>query len=72
MRVRSLLLLFLAVACQRQPELPKLFTVPDAKLVDERGARVDLASMKGRVTVYDFIFTNCTGSCRSWPTTCAR
>ncbi|HEX8173129.1 MAG TPA: SCO family protein [Thermoanaerobaculia bacterium] len=63
MRIRSLVLALLVAACQQQPELPKLFTVPDAKLVDERGARVELDSLKGRVTVYDFIFTSCTGSC---------
>jgi protein SCO1/2 len=44
-------------------DLPKLFPVPDAKLVDETGKPVSLASMKGSVTVYDFIFTSCTGTC---------
>jgi protein SCO1 len=69
MRARSLLLLLLLpllsifVACQPKPELPKLFPVPDAKLVDETGRPVQLASMKGKVTVYDFIFTSCTGTC---------
>ena len=64
MRVRSLpLLLLLAVACHQQSDLPKLFPVPDAKLVDERGKAVSLASMKGNVTVYDFIFTTCQGTC---------
>lgn len=56
----SLLLLF---ACQPKLDLPKLFPVPDAKLVDETGKAVSLGSMKGSVTVYDFIFTNCTGTC---------
>jgi protein SCO1/2 len=37
--------------------------VPDTQLVDETGKPVNLASMKGSVTVYDFIFTNCTGTC---------
>jgi len=66
MRARNLLplLLLLTVsACQPKPELPKLFAVPDAKLIDEMGRPVNLASMKGNVTVYDFIFTHCTGTC---------
>ncbi|MEA2488232.1 MAG: hypothetical protein QOH21_24 [Acidobacteriota bacterium] len=56
-------LLLAVVACTRPPELPKLFPVPDAQLVDETGRSVQLSSMKGHVTVYDFIFTTCTGSC---------
>lgn len=64
MRARNLaVFLFLFVACQPQPELPHLFPVPDAKLVDEGGRAVSLAAMKGHVTVYDFIFTNCSGTC---------
>lgn len=58
-----LLLLFVLVACTPKPDLPKLFEVPDTRLVDETGKPVNLASMKGSVTVYDFIFTNCTGTC---------
>lgn len=57
-----LLALFLA-SCRNQPELPRLFPVPDAKLVDESGRPVSLASMKDKVTVYNFIFTSCTGTC---------
>jgi protein SCO1/2 len=64
MPARKLLLLLLAVfACAPKPELPRLFPVPDTQLVDETGKPVNLASMKGSVTVYDFIFTNCTGTC---------
>jgi protein SCO1 len=64
MSARSLpVLLLLALACQPLPELPLLFEVPDARLIDETGADVQLASMKEHVTVYDFIFTNCTGIC---------
>jgi protein SCO1/2 len=64
MPARSLaLLLLFAVACQPAIDLPKLFPVPATKLVDERGRTVDLASMKGSVAVYDFIFTNCRGTC---------
>lgn len=65
MPARSLpLLLALALlACQPKLDLPSLFPVPDTKLVDETGRSVGLSEMKGSVTVYDFIFTSCTGIC---------
>lgn len=64
MRRSAFLLLFLSVAaCAPKPELPALFPVPDAQLVDESGQPVSLASMKGKVVVYDFIFTSCTATC---------
>jgi protein SCO1 len=65
MPARSLLvlLLFFLFACKPAPDLPKLFEVPPAQLVDETGKPLNLASMKGSVTVYDFIFTSCTGTC---------
>lgn len=65
MAVRKVLLVlaFAALSCKPQPELPKLFPVPDASLIDENARPVNLASMKGSVTVYDFIFTHCTGTC---------
>ena len=63
MRARSLLLLLAFLACAPKPELPKLFPLPETKLVDETGRSVSLGSMKGSVTVYDFIFTNCAGTC---------
>jgi cytochrome oxidase Cu insertion factor (SCO1/SenC/PrrC family) len=63
MRARSLLLLLVVAACAPKPEIPKLYPVPDAKLVDETGKSVYLSSMRGNVTVYDFIFTNCQGTC---------
>jgi protein SCO1/2 len=53
----------LAAACRHESELPKLFPVPNAKLVTQTGAPVQLDAMKGSVTVYDFIFTNCAGTC---------
>jgi protein SCO1/2 len=37
--------------------------VPDTRLVSDAGKAVNLAEMKGYITVYDFIFTNCAGSC---------
>ncbi|HYK00825.1 MAG TPA: SCO family protein [Thermoanaerobaculia bacterium] len=63
MRARNLLLLALLVACRPVPELPQLFPVPDAKLVDETGRAFALSSLHGNVTVYNFIFTSCTGIC---------
>ena len=56
-------MVLLAVSCSHQSDLPKLFPVPNAKLVGETGQPVQLASMSGNVTVYDFIFTNCAGTC---------
>jgi len=64
MRARSILALaLLLAACQPKPDLPQLFPVPNASLVDETGRRVQLDAMKGSVTVYNFIFTHCTGTC---------
>jgi cytochrome oxidase Cu insertion factor (SCO1/SenC/PrrC family) len=63
---RAVLVLGLAVlfiACRHESDLPKLFAVPDAKLVNENGRRVSLGENKGYVTVYDFIYTNCAGTC---------
>jgi protein SCO1/2 len=63
---RSALLLLIAFAilsCKPKPELPQLFAVPNAQLVDETGRPLQLDSMKGSVTVYNFIFTHCTGIC---------
>ncbi len=66
-RGRALVFAFAAVllaSCtSHESTLPKLFPVPDAALVDENGKAVNLAQLKGYVTVYDFIFTNCAGTC---------
>jgi len=59
----SALLLVFAMACAKPLDLPKLFPVPNASLVNERGEAVSLDGMKGNVTVYNFIFTHCTGTC---------
>ena len=53
----------LAAACTHESDLPKLFPVPNAALVDETGKAVRLDANRGYVTVYDFIFTNCAGTC---------
>ena len=53
----------LATTCSHQSDLPKLFHVPNATLVSDANKPTQLDSMKGNVTVYDFIFTNCAGTC---------
>ena len=62
-RRAALLLLLFAAACRQHPDLPELYPVPNASLVNEAGKPVNLASMKGNVAVYDFIFTSCRGTC---------
>jgi protein SCO1 len=65
MRARRLAVvaLLLLAACRQQLDLPQMFPVPNASLVDETGKRVQLDAMKGNVTIYNFIFTSCTGVC---------
>lgn len=63
MRKLVLLLALSVFGCHRQSDLPRLFVVPDAALTRENGKPLRLAEMKGYVTVYDFIFTNCAGTC---------
>ncbi|HEX6179013.1 MAG TPA: SCO family protein [Thermoanaerobaculia bacterium] len=61
--LKVVVLLIALAACQHKSDLPELFPVPNASLVDENNRPVQLDSMKGTVTVYDFIFTNCSGIC---------
>ena len=61
--ITLLIALLLVGSCRHEPALPKLFPVPDAALISETGKRVRLSELKGYVTVYDFIFTNCAGTC---------
>ncbi len=49
--------------CHHRSKLPALFPVPDTALVNELGKPVRLSAMNGSVTVYNFIFTNCAGTC---------
>ncbi len=51
------------LSCRHESDLPKLFPVPDAKLVNENAQPVTLGANRGFVTVYDFIFTNCAATC---------
>jgi len=58
-----LALALLAAACSHESDLPRLFPVPNTALVDENAKPVRLDANRGYVTVYDFIFTNCSGTC---------
>jgi len=53
----------LMASCSHQSDLPKLFPVPNATLVSEANKPLQLEVMKGHVAVYDFMFTNCAGTC---------
>lgn len=55
--------MLVTAACRHESDLPKLFPVPAATLTDETGKPFSLASTKGSVTVYNFIFTKCAGTC---------
>ncbi|HEY4640352.1 MAG TPA: SCO family protein [Thermoanaerobaculia bacterium] len=61
--VRCLLSAVLLLGCHHQSDLPRLFEVPNASLINDAGRPHQLAANKGYVTVYDFIFTNCAASC---------
>jgi len=62
--VKKLALIALVfLGCHHESDLPHLFPVPPETLVSDSGKPVSLDAMKGSVTVYDFIFTNCAGSC---------
>lgn len=60
---RLALTALLISACSHESDLPRLFPVPEVALVADSGKTVRLSEMKGHVTVYDFIFTSCAGSC---------
>jgi protein SCO1/2 len=61
--MKRFLLLVLLFGCTHESDLPKLFPVPNAALIDENAKPVRLDANHGYVTVYDFIFTNCAGTC---------
>jgi len=63
MRRTLLIAVALLSACRHQSDLPRLFPVPNVALVNENNQRVTLDENKGKVTVYNFIFTNCSGTC---------
>jgi protein SCO1 len=53
----------LIYGCKQEPELTRLYPVPDFSLIDQTGDAVTLAELKGKVWIADFIFTNCGGTC---------
>ncbi len=69
---RFAILLVLILGCRHESNLPKLFPVPNATLLSETGQPMKLDTMKGHVTVYDFIFTNCAGTCPMMTSTMRR
>ena len=61
--MKRFLFALLLFGCTHESDLPRLFPVPDAALIDENAKPVRLGANRGYVTVYDFIFTNCAGTC---------
>lgn len=57
------LLASLAAGCRRSEGLQTFYQVPSTTLLDDAGRSVNLDEMKGYVTVYNFIFTRCAGTC---------
>jgi protein SCO1 len=57
--------LLAAGGCQRDSRTSAVSAsvLTDAKLVDQNGAAVSLASLKGKPLVVDFIYTSCPGPC---------
>lgn len=45
----------------REPEI--LGTVPEFSVLDETGTPVVTDDLRGKITVFDFIYTNCLGAC---------
>jgi cytochrome oxidase Cu insertion factor (SCO1/SenC/PrrC family) len=54
----------LCLACQpAQPPMDVFGTTPAFQLTDQSGATFDSQSLLGRVTLLDFIYTDCTDAC---------
>lgn len=45
------------------PSLPIIGTVPEFSMLDEDSARVTSTLFRGKVSITDFIFTSCAGTC---------
>jgi protein SCO1/2 len=56
-----LIITFLAVKPLKV--MPRLAPAPGYTLTDQRGEPVSAADLRGRVVLYDFIYTNCTTMC---------
>jgi protein SCO1/2 len=61
--MKRFLVVLALFGCTHKSDLPQLFPVPNAALVDENAKPVRLDANHGYVTVYDFIFTSCSGTC---------
>lgn len=60
--ITSTLLIF--AACRQAPaDLPRLYEVPDTRLVADDSSTVRLSQLHGNVVIYDFFFTDCNGVC---------
>jgi protein SCO1 len=57
---------YLWTELKEKPEatnLPRFGAVPEFSLMERSGVQVSLSSLKGKVWIADFIFTNCAASC---------
>jgi protein SCO1/2 len=59
----SMLVAGLCLACQPQPPMDVYGAAPTFQLTDQAGATFDSQSLKGHVTLLDFIYTHCTDAC---------
>jgi len=59
----SALLMALAVACQPESSLPRMWQAPEFALVDQTGRPVASSELAGKVVVANFVFTTCTDIC---------
>ena len=57
------ILLFATAGCMLHSSLPEMGDVPAFKLTTQNGTAFSSDSLKGKVWVADFIFTNCNGPC---------
>lgn len=55
--------LILLSGCSRAPVPETLYPAPEAQLTTDSGQPFRLSNLKGKVAVYDFIFTRCSGPC---------
>lgn len=64
MKQYVLLLTLVLLTCRRNvPELPAYGVVPEFQLIDQSGRAFDSKTLRGKIWVADFIFTNCPGPC---------
>lgn len=50
-------------SCRQSVALPVLFPVPAVTLTTDAGEALNLDELRGKVAIYDFVFTRCAGSC---------